>query len=194
MGWLFMPYLHGTDGKTRLIADLSKNEENRETGLRWELVAKRLGSKSSLELDYAHQPFWTVWDLFKHGEKVTRYIRCDLLSYGKNDGWGYKDMTESCGPNYYDCPLSFLSMTPVASQAWRDAVLKHHATLSHQKNLRASIKPGVVLTFKDLSVKSGVFEFYHKRSIAIRTDKGLTRLAPKFFNRIVEVSQPVSLQ
>jgi hypothetical protein len=193
MGWLFKPYLHGISGKAKLIADLTSNEVNRETGLRWDLVAKRLGAKNCLGSDYAHQPLWTVWDLFKHGEKVTRYIRCDLLSYGKEDGWGYKDMTESCGPNYYDCPLSFLNMTPGAKQDWRDEVVKHHAALAHQKNLRESIKPGSMLTFKDLSIKTGEFAFYHKRSMAIKTDKGLTRLAPKFFNRIVEVTQPISV-
>ena len=58
--------------------------------------------------------------------KESCYIGCDLLQ--KYDGdWGYKDMTESCHPYYYTCPLKFLDLAPVANQAWRDKVNEYHA-------------------------------------------------------------------
>ena len=72
---------------------------------------------------------WKVWD-HKAIEKATGeviaselWIGCDLCEYSKSDnGWGYKDMDESMGPSYYNCPLSYLDLTPVVNPEWRESV------------------------------------------------------------------------
>lgn len=77
---------------------------------------------------------WSVWeviniDLQTSDFKVRRFIGCDLIrNYGKEEGYGYKDMCESMGPCYYDCPLKYLDMVPeVANEEWRQAVRDHWA-------------------------------------------------------------------
>jgi hypothetical protein len=61
-----------------------------------------------------------------------RWIGCDILQYDKKDScWGYKDMEESSGPNYYSCPLGYLDITPQSKSEfagkWREEVRKYHA-------------------------------------------------------------------
>ena len=83
---------------------------------------------------------WTVWE-HKEYDKVTgeilntsRYIGCDLLkcvSYKGTREWGYKDMEESSGPNYYSCPLGYLDMVECPDNeyapGWREKVRQYHA-------------------------------------------------------------------
>lgn len=70
-----------------------------------------------------------------------------LKGGGRNMGWGYKDMTEDCGPCYYDCPLSLLAMTdePVDGYAveWRKKVRAYHAN----KKARPALAVGVIVTY-----------------------------------------------
>lgn len=76
---------------------------------------------------------WTVWESKDNGK---RYIVLFLLA--KNRGnWGYKDITESMGPLYYDCPLSLLKEAPVANETWRDQVVEYHR---NEKARRSSLK------------------------------------------------------
>lgn len=89
---------------------------------------------------------WTVWetvniDLLTSNFCKFRYIGCDLIqNFGKEEGHGYKDMCESMGPYYYNCPLSYLKMVPeVANQEWRDAVIKYWA-VRHMK-----LTPGMLV-------------------------------------------------
>ena len=46
---------------------------------------------------------WSVWErtFMKNGAESSpkqRWIQCDLLRHQNGDGWGYKDLEESCGP------------------------------------------------------------------------------------------------
>ena len=75
----------------------------------WRCLAAAIGTEYTL---------WTVWEVSSI-KGVERYIGCDLMAY---DMGGYKAMSESVHPRYYSCPLAFLDMVPVASQAWRDKV------------------------------------------------------------------------
>ena len=40
--------------------------------------------------------------------------------------WGYRDMSESCGPYEYDCPLSYLKIAPETNRKWREQVRIWH--------------------------------------------------------------------
>jgi hypothetical protein len=95
---------------------------------------------------------WEVLDHSKRGNRLwklvryvkdgteTVYIALDLLSYDKKHGAGYKDMTEGCGPCYYDCPLKFLKAAPLAdgdhAKGWREKVVQwHKASAADRKKM-----------------------------------------------------------
>jgi len=64
------------------------------------------------------------------------WIGLDLLQGGgKNMGWGYKSMDETCGPYCYDCPLSYLDAAPAPTTGYAgDWRLKVRAHQSNKKN------------------------------------------------------------
>lgn len=66
-----------------------------------------------------------LWAVVQEGDG-RKWIACTLLSNGGRSGWGYKELDESCHPFYYSCPMSYLTMVPVACQEWRDAVIAYH--------------------------------------------------------------------
>lgn len=55
--------------------------------------------------------------------------------------WGYKGMTETMGPNYYNCPIGYIrACSPPENEwakEWREKVIKHHARKS-----KRSYEPG----------------------------------------------------
>jgi hypothetical protein len=65
-----------------------------------------------------------LWYVAKDSESGSDFIGLCLLS--KSEGhWGYKSLSESMGPYYYDCPLKFLEETAgvsSANQEWRELV------------------------------------------------------------------------
>ena len=79
---------------------------------------------------------WAVQEYtYDQGEKAgqtVRFIALYLCRRRKNtrDGWGYKDMDESAGPSYYNCPISYLDMVPDPggyATEWRAKVREQHA-------------------------------------------------------------------
>jgi hypothetical protein len=111
MGWLF------THQQTRkeLIERLTRDEESNGV------------TRKCLRRSTVGNVLWTVWEIVGPGDKVQRYIGCDLMACQRGYGWGYKDMCESMGPCYYSCPPVYLDMVPVANAQWRDQVRAHHA-------------------------------------------------------------------
>ena len=90
---------------------------------------------------------WYVAEIIATGE---RYIGLDLMQSGyPQHGWGYKDMTESCGPCYYDCPLGFLDLVPNVPEPygaeWREKVRQHHAKRADKR--RNPPKPGDLVSY-----------------------------------------------
>ena len=80
------------------------------------------------------------------GEEVI-WIGLDLMQGGgKTGGWGHKAMDESCGPCYYDCPISYLDKVSEPTgyaAAWRDEVRHLHALLA----ALPVPAPGLVITY-----------------------------------------------
>lgn len=78
-----------------------------------------------------------LWTISRRTDKATGAVQTVILLFllGKdgNYGWGYKDMTESMGPAYYDCPLAFLDAVPEPqseySAGWRDKVRAYHESM-----------------------------------------------------------------
>lgn len=62
--------------------------------------------------------------------KTTKLIGVTLLAR-EGSSWGYKDMDETMGPHYYDCPLSFLDEADAprneTAAEWR-ATVRERAT------------------------------------------------------------------
>lgn len=111
MGWLF------TSGATRskIVNENTQPWENDKT------IAK------CLTYCLRGNCLWMVWELTdKATGKTEKYIGLDLLQAQRGYGWGYKGMSESVHPYYYTCPLSYLSMVPVANAEWRAKVLLYH--------------------------------------------------------------------
>jgi len=88
---------------------------------------------------------WAIMSHSEHGRAIVLF----LLSKDRGGGWGCKDMTESMGPAYYTCPLSFLDAVPVAdgpyAADWRNKVRAYHAN----KAKRTKVKVGNVVRFTD---------------------------------------------
>lgn len=78
--------------------------------------------------------------------KVERWIRCDLLQNGGEDGWGVKSMEESCGPYHHSCPASYLDMVPCPdseyARNWRKTVLEIVEIKRSRAKLAAGLKNG----------------------------------------------------
>ena len=125
-----------------------------------ELLEQRKRSEKNERIEWTvlktYYQFGTLWKLveYKTAEKHVIFIALDLIrNFGKEDGWGYKDIEESMGPCYYNCPLEFLKLTPVENQDWRDKVIAYHA----KRNTKLSLGQVVSLpnsTIKQLTVCS----------------------------------------
>jgi hypothetical protein len=79
-----------------------------------------------------------------------------LLERDSDGCWGRKDMDESMGPYYYDCPLRWLERAPEppscpvdghagSRRTWRDFVRDHH---TQQAVNRKRIRPSVGSTIR----------------------------------------------
>ena len=118
MGWLYTPDIT----REELINDIVNDEEN-DSGI-WKTL--RHCTRGNV--------LWMVKQITRKSTgEATRVIGCYLLNrlVEKQDNreivsWGYKDMTESMGPHYYSCPLSYLSDVPVANEQWRKKVHQYH--------------------------------------------------------------------
>ena len=71
------------------------------------------------------------WYLVRVKATGMHWIGLDLMQGIRGDGWGYKDIDESCGPCEVGCPLSYLAaphaeLGDYAAQ-WRERVRAYHA-------------------------------------------------------------------
>lgn len=90
------------------------------------------------------------WYLCKH-ESGLVWIGLDLLA-GRGNQWGYKDMDESVGPCYYDCPISYVNRSTASSgcsMGWKQSVRDYHAKKAAQPRAEA----GLLVELDDTSYK-----------------------------------------
>ena len=107
-----------------------------------------------------------LWVLLQYNEgerKGDVFVALYLLSNSGGE-WGYKDLDDTVGPYYYDCPLSYLTKTIESGRAlsestksWHENVRKYHAEQRSKKKevtkMASKLKPGVVLEFCDKQYK-----------------------------------------
>jgi hypothetical protein len=107
------------------------------------LVAELLGDRHHKTLAHGlvGNSLWCVKTYQREGQE-RRYIALFLLDRGSwgPGGWGYKDLCESMHPYYYNCPLHFLALAPVANEAWRAKVYEFHGQSPDQVDAFAEIE------------------------------------------------------
>ena len=175
MGWSFG---YG-DSKEDVIADRTKTCEN-EHGI-WKTI----------KYSVRGNVIYSVREVTnKKSGEVSRFIAVDLLGNPDRSGWGYKDLDESCGPYYFDCPVSYFKLAgpPVNETAaeWREAVIAAAAEKKRKRNeakaLRAVIEPGTkvsiheAVTCRGVKLREGVVAYWKGNSVVVRTCVGLVRL------------------
>lgn len=78
---------------------------------------------------------YILWEITGSEGLKERFIEVVLMKRSP-EGWGYKQMDESMGPYYYECPISYIEMAgPTkyeSAQKWRDQVWARH--LAKQMN------------------------------------------------------------
>ena len=138
-----------------------------------------------------------LWKVVQHtqyaGETedwITRqitFIALDLIkNYGKNEGWGYKDMDETVEPMYYSCPLKYLELQPrVDCQVWRDAVVAYHA----RRNLK--LYPGLIVGLSGCTPNLVKIEQAGRKITASARDGGLYRIKRSLLNGKTYAHWPV---
>lgn len=94
---------------------------------------------AEIRRDLQSSPDFTVVQMQTTGSRLwyiaetpdgVRHIGLFLLRSGGPDGWACKCMSESAGPLYYDCPVTYLDKVPDPggyATAWRERVREHHA-------------------------------------------------------------------
>ncbi len=174
MGWSF----GYNQTKESLVQELTQSgtgsyPENKM--LTWNCLAHSLRGNS----------LWSVWERLnsESGESI-RYIRLDLLSYAsQHGGYGYKSMSEACGPYYYNCPLKFLEMAPVANQEWRDKVIANHAKLKTIKATASKVRIGDIMELlPTCSIKAVKIERQIKKSFIGSDKSGKSwKVTPRYF-------------
>jgi hypothetical protein len=103
MGWTFSYEWHD---KKDLVSYLTRDRDGYKT------LRKCCRGQTLYALHEATHDLGVGGLASVRGEQPLRFIAVYRLS--RADGmWGYKAMDESCGPNYYDCPLVYL---------WREGV------------------------------------------------------------------------
>lgn len=131
MGWDFT---RGAS-KGEIVAELTKPTQ-REPAMDYKggdfVPAGFDHDRRTLQHKVIGKTLWTVEERrhYKPGEaepyEAKRYIGCYLLDKDGDFGWGYKSMCESMHPYYFDCPLAYLGMVPVACEPWREQVRLYH--------------------------------------------------------------------
>ena len=145
MGWTFS---ESWQNKKELVAYLRSAERQ---GPNYEVLASSVVGNHH-------------WYLAKNLVKGDVIIGLDLMQAGtragphrKPSGWGYKDMDESVGPCYHDCPISYLnSVSPPINQYsadWRKELVAAHQRKKQVSDIRKTVAPGLLVDYGGVSYK-----------------------------------------
>ena len=127
MGWLFSPRWGNKEELRRHLID--------DNGLK------------TIKSCWKGNNLWAVQECTEGKYAGQKFIALYLCrNGGKYEGWDYKDMDETAGPYYYNCPLSYLDMVPdpmtTHSTPWRERVRKYWAKANQKLQLGQMIRYG----------------------------------------------------
>lgn len=128
-----------------------------------------------------------LWTLVQPG-KEDPVIVLYLLACDKGC-WGYKDMDESMGPYYYDCPISWFDRAPEprgwrshgdTGRGWRDIVRERHAARQQRRRNRPKVGQRIRLKADDFGAGYAgeylVVDDLGRRGLRIRKDDVTLRM------------------
>lgn len=124
---------------------------------------------------------WTIW----HNSETNQKLIILFLLAKRNGNWGYKDMTESMFPYYFQCPLAFLDEVPVANESWRARVRDYHEGKKRNKEIVKNLRAGQIVKLRDSNPSEFRVIETGKTMIGISVDNGARYKLVK--SRIVEV-------
>lgn len=103
------------------------------------------GHLKTLRSSFSGNTLWVLHEIRKaeeDGSEIIRFIACYRLSRYKGE-WGYKDIDESMGPCYYDCPISYLdgATEPMNEDAaeWRKSAREYGERKAAQRRKRPAV-------------------------------------------------------
>jgi len=140
MGWLFLHECRTkADVRDHLLKDLSRSDERAERR-----VLKHCTVGNHLWLAFECVPT-------DPANKPIRVVILALLA--KDQGrWGYKDMDETMGPYYFDCPKSVIKAAgPTDNEhalKWRAQVDEHHKRKDAHRAMLRRVAVGATLVLK----------------------------------------------
>lgn len=167
MGWM-----SGWNSRSELVNHLTDPQKWEKDGQQHELrVVKKCFRGNNL---------WTIVERFVDGKQTDKFIILFMLRRFDQGDWGYKDVDESMGPVYYNCPVSWLDEVPDPGShatAWREEVRNAASKVK-------SFKHGQRVVF-DFEVRFGdggetkelMVEKYRRRVLFRRPDGVLCRLS-----------------
>lgn len=130
------------------------------------------------------------WYLCLEDKSGDTYIGLDLMSNSKDDGWGYKDLSEFAGPVEVNCPLTYLEQVTETvneyAKQWREKVRKYHA----DKKARIKYAAEVIAVYDgkeyQLLVSAGKRQGWHVKCLSTQN---VYRMNAQQLNK-AELKQP----
>jgi hypothetical protein len=175
MGWM-----SGWNSRQELVDHLTTphqwNNEGKQHTLR---VIKKCFRGNNL---------WTIMERVVDGQQTDKFIVLFMLKPFGHEGWGYKDVEETCGPTYYNCPVSWLDEVPDPGSfatAWRENVRQAATKLKAFKDGQRIVFPWEVRFGDGVTAKEFTVEKFRRRTLFRRPDGVLCRLT----KRIQEAAQ-----
>ena len=175
MGWLHTQYATKQD----VIRDLTRETDYRRT----------------LRQSVRGNTLYQLVELKKDGGK---FIEIDLLRGDRNFGWGYKDLSEDCGPCVDDCPLYMLDLADPPStdtaRSWRASVRAYHARINRERRearekaktlvsgTAVKVAPGITVGGRPIG--GGIVSYWKGSSAIVRTPAGLVRLKARHVSKV----------
>jgi hypothetical protein len=104
-----------------------------------------------------------VYSLFHNKITGVRFIALHLITHEGNE-WCRKDMDESCGPCYYNCPERILVQSNVTDKLaveWRETCRRLRREKKQKTELVKALKAGDIIEYKGNNLK---FIDYHNKS------------------------------
>jgi hypothetical protein len=97
-----------------------------------------------------------LWVLLQYNEgekKGDVFVALYLLAKDEHE-WGYKDMDDTVGPCYYDCPLSFIKRTVASGRTlgqstldWHEQVKAYHLKQRAKTKQTATFSVGMTIKY-----------------------------------------------
>lgn len=176
MGWLFLQGASRRD----IIAEVTAERHNDDNGFR--IRTLRHCCRGNV--------LYALYETTR-GDGITQKWICVVqMQRGQDDSWGYKDVDESMGPIYFDCPVSYLDDAdpPINESAaeWREAVRARAAARALHNAKRPKV--GEVWTCRGATCKKvRITEAKGARIVALNlTGGGLFRIPKRLLGERVE--------